>query len=540
MKHVLPVPVLVFACTAGGGTTIDPIPLDPRIEATPLVCEEPRGPEDPPWTRTVLGEDWRFAPDYHTPAWDLRRGGRGVIVADLDGDGILDLVVPQELEPTRVLLGVGDGTFAQGTMLPEEDGVRGAIGGSAADFDADGDTDVFLYGLVDTAVMLVNRGDATFDAVPHPEWDDPTFPGCGGSASWADFDLDGDLDLFYGRLGKAQGEVYTSCAKRMLVNAGGGVFLDESDRWLGADVQELRVLASGWHQFDDDPWPELYLVADAVMENLDSGGAAPTIGSDLLYDNDADGLRRKEVPSLELAIAGMGLAAGDLQPDGLVDLMIPDVDRLFVLVGVSGDVWIDYAAAWGLTPEPSIGQSVAWGGEWADLDADGLQDLLVTYGAIPGGSKEQPDEVHRALGAEGPFERVGAAWGWDDPEPTRGFVVADLNGDGWLDVVKRELGGVVMVDTSRCGAAATLVVSLRGEAGNPQAVGAKVRIEAGGVEQVRFVTAGSTSFASGGPAEVHFGLGDVEVVDELEVTWPDGGVSSYGAVEARQRLVVGR
>ncbi|MEQ1571787.1 MAG: CRTAC1 family protein [Myxococcota bacterium] len=498
-------------------------------------CADPGARESlGPWERVELGGGWVFDPAYHTASWNLRFGARGLVVADLDGDGHLDLVAPQVHEPTRLLWGDGRGGFTPGA-LPDLPELRGPTGGSAADWDGDGDLDLFLYGQgktpdtqgmpPGTPVMLENDGGGGFTATAHPEWDDPTLGGCGGSASFGDWDGDGDLDLLYGRLGMTlPSDQSYFCGTKLLQNDGGS-WTDVSDR-LPAPAKEIRVLASGFLPFDDDPEPELYLVADAVMEEI-----GITSGSNLLLDRVGDAYVAAEGTGLELVLAGMGLAAGDPNGDGRIDVMVPGVDELGVMMSVSPSTraWVDSSIVTGIAPGPE--QHSGWGGEWDDLDLDGWTDLALTYGAFADPQAEEPDEIYRGA-PDGTFTPVGAAWGFADRFPSRGFVVADLDEDGWPDLVKRELGGIVVTYLSRCGSAQGLQVSLSAGGPNPDAIGATVRARIGGRTQLRYVTAGSTSYQTGGPPIVSFGLGDSERVDDLEVTWPDGTVGSTGPVDA--------
>jgi hypothetical protein len=322
----------------------------------------------------------------------------------------------------------------------------------------------------------------------------------------------------------------------MLENQGDGTFTNLPSQ-LDNRAQELRVMASGWHQFDTDPYPELFLVADAIMEG--SGPEVPpVIGSDILVDNGPTGLVTADAPTLETVIAGMGLAAADVNHDGLVDIMVPGVGELAVLHSTDLGIWVNTSAALELWPIADEGQRIGWGGEYADMDNDGTDDMIVTYGSIPGGLSSEPDEIYLDQSPGNPFTRVGASWGFDDGMPSRGFIVADLNEDGWLDIIKRELGGIVMVHTSNCGAAAWMQIDLQSNDLNTRAIGATVSVFAGSDVVVRTVTAGSTSFASGGPPTLHFGLGDHESVDRIDVVWPDGSTSHYDTQESRQRLTI--
>jgi hypothetical protein len=116
--------------------------------------------------------------------------------------------------------------------------------------------------------------------------------------------------------------------------------------------------------------------------------------------------------------------------------------------------------------------------------------------------------------------------------------LTDLNRDGWLDIVKRELGGRVVVYESRCGNDHWIEVELEGPGENPSGVGATVRVVAGGIVQMRPILPGSTGFNSNGPAVAHFGLGDLDRVDGIEVVWPGGEVTHHPASPADARLTI--
>jgi hypothetical protein len=501
-----------------------------RVIRAPTACADP-APRSAlgAFERQELGLDWTFAEGWRTPGWDVRYGARGIVVGDFDRDGHLDVIAPQELETTRILMGAGDGHLSEAPeRLAPNPALTGAIGGATADWDADGDLDVFLYGQLTPALLLLNDGAGHFAVEVHPEWDVLRI-GCGGSAAFGDMDLDGDLDLFYGRMGWADPSgLAIACTNRLLVNEG-GAFVDRSEL-LPADVQAIRGTAGGFHQFDADLEPELYVVGLAEEEFY---------GTNLLLDRQPDGSwAALHGNGLDVPIAGMGMAAADTNDDGIMDVAIAGFEEIKYLQSVLPGVWANASAVAHLVPDPAVDQVVAWGGEFADYDLDGHLDVSFTFGTTLRSPLQQPDEIWRWEGDS--FVPTGAAWGVADREVNRGTITADLNEDGWPDWIKRELGGVVFLDVSRCGDASWLDVRLHQDTANPDAIGARVRVIVGDAHQDRTIVAGSTSLSSGGPPVAMFGLGAAEKVDRLEVTWPDGAVTTWGPQDARQVLEVSR
>ena len=516
--------VLAIAAGCSGPGTDADTGADPRIvEGAPHACPDPSARSVAPFDRIVVGDDW-------PPDGSQTLAGRGVSIDDLDGDGHLDLFVPRTIGPSRFLFGDGRGGFVDRSEAAHPTGIADAFGASSADFDADGDADLFVYRANSPAVVLRNAGDGTFVGEAHPEWDPDTL-GCGGSGTWGDLDLDGDLDLFYGRLGRYDEPVYRSCVSTLLLNDGTGAMTDDSDR-IPPYIHDVRVMASGFFEVDGDPWPELHVVVDLPQ----------VLEGDRLLDNDGTSLVELSGTGLEVDIAGMGLAAGDVNDDGVTDFAVPGIDHIAVLTSSTQAAgrWVDQSLNWGIVPDASVGQSVGWGGEFVDLDADGWLDLPMGYGTIPYAPQNaQPDEIYRNLGDGAGFERVGARWGFDDPFATRGFAVADLNEDGWPDIAKRDVGGVVAVYLSRCGDAHTLTVSLDDPSGaNPDAIGATVEVEIAGRTLSRTITAGSTSYASSGPPAALFGLGSADHVDAIRVRWPTGERTTHPGVAADQQIAI--
>jgi hypothetical protein len=159
-------------------------------------------------------------------------------------------------------------------------------------------------------------------------------------------------------------------------------------------------MVPAWLPLDDDPEPELYVVTD--VPNLLPGNR--------VFDNVGGALTQVDGHPLNVSIAGMGVAVGDLNDDGRVDVFVPGIDQLALLLS-TGDLWIDVAEAWGVAMNPDAGQHTAWSGALEDLDDDGHEDLVLPFGpTAEGGDANEPDqrdEVFRGV-ASGRRERVGA------------------------------------------------------------------------------------------------------------------------------------
>lgn len=504
------------ACTDGETDTSDTPTEDSRVHAGPArTCADPDARLSVgPWERTVYAADWwKVGPRY---------GGKGVTLEDFDGDGALDLFVPQSGGASHLLFGDGQGQFVEReeSVLSELSDVAGA---NASDLDFDGDQDLIVFGFRTAPAILWNDGSGVFTT----EFLATKAVGCGGTASLGDMDLDGDLDLLYGRLANEMANPVEACGSVLFENQD-GVFVDVSER-IPAELFDMKVMSSGWLQLDGDLWPELYLITDRPQ----------TFDGNRRADFDGTSFSVASGTGLEVDMAGMGLGVGDLNDDGIWDLVVPGIDEIVVLVSNPAGVWVNSASAFGVVPNRTLNQSWGWGGEFGDLDNDGDLDITMSFGAdVEQGYDAvdlQPDEVWVNDGTN-QFTPVAAAWGMDDTLSTRGVRLADVNGDGWLDVVKRELGGVVVTYVSRCGESHWLEIALNGPAGNPRGIGATVEIDVAGQTHRRPIESGSTGYNAYGPPTAHFGLAAHDQADAVRVLWPDGTTTHHPAVAA-DRLV---
>ena len=206
-------------------------------------------------------------------------------------------------------------------------------------------------------------------------------------------------------------------------------------------------------------------------------------------------------------------------------------------------VYISSAVSEGFAPLDESTQWVAWAVEYADLNNSGVEEALVIYGqeqlfAEISTPVEQADALFVRAGST--VSDAGPQWGFGDQTFGRGMTVADLNRDGHPDVIRRPVFDAATIDMPRCTGAAWTVVEPRQSTGNRRAIGARVQIEASGQQWVRWVRAGGTGLAGGGPPEVHIGLGSIDRIERLRIQWPDGVETVHTDLPTRHRLIITR
>jgi hypothetical protein len=497
---------------------------DPAPEP-PVVCADLAARDERPFDRTVLDGE---------PAEADRFWGAGVVAADLDGDRDVDLFVPGP-HAARLLRNTGGGAFVDDpAALPELDWTR-TVGAAAADVDGDRDLDLVVtrWGGEDWLLLGEDgafvHADAAFSIPSHSQ-----------SASFADADGDGDLDLAIGGHGPVEGGeqvVVTgpSDGTRLWLGDGTGGFTDAIDR-LSADVRDGYTYVVGWTDLDADGRADWLLANDYPL-------FIPTLAA---Y-NRGDRVVTAEDRGLGWVVAGMGLGTADVNEDGVDDFLLPAWNRIVAPLSTPGP-WIDAADALGLVVPDHPGDAwVGWGGDWVDVDLDGDLDALVSWGHLDtvgetgpsgGPTANAPDQRFTVyLQDDRQFVESAGALGLDDVGAWRGFSVADLNDDGWPDLIRRDLHGAVVIDVSRCGESAWIRVVPEPPA---NAVGAEVRVWVGDRVLRQIVHAGGTSLASGGPPEVRFGLGSAEFVDRVEIRWPDGAEDAVGPMPVRTTVHLAR
>jgi len=469
------------------------------------------------------------------PAADL--GGSiwpGAAIADVTGDGRPDVIAAFPIG-VELIQNLGAGWTIE---LLQVDGVDAAQARSVAatDLDADGDVDLFLGGeLGQPSRFLYNRGDGTFDSVPisgfaHRAW----------SAAFGDFTGDGRVDLF---IATYDAEMSLDA---ILSGAGGS-----------GQVLAVQGVDGSWSLLDG-------ALPDATADALSLQGAPLDIDADgdldvylvddfgpylvpnVLLLNDGRGhFAAAEETGAELAIYAMGAGVGDADGDGRPDLFVSDVGSPHYL-HTTADGVVDATEAAGAYVPPSPTNLTSWGVAMADLDQDGWDDVVVSYGGLGDGIdldalanadpdwEEASDEaslmLHNAGGER--FERLDSAF--TDVARARGLVVGDLDMDGRPDIVTYGKKFVHLF-TASGGCSPGVALTLRGPDGNTGAFGARVEATVAGRRTTHWLLPSTTAGQSA--LEVYVGTHGLPAEDVV-ITWPDGTTSDVSALEAGTRAVV--
>jgi hypothetical protein len=490
----------------------------------------------------------------------------GVAVIDYDSDGLPDLYFvnggrqPQLDKPdpsywNRLYRNRGGFRFEDVT---ERAGVRGEgylAGAAVADYDNDGDADLFVTG-VNRDLLYRNRGDGTFEDVTARAGLAPRLingrHAWGVTAGWFDFDRDGHLDLFVSNYvvwdpekepfcGDADGrkyraychpKYYQGLPSQLFRNNGDGTFSDVS-----AATGIAKVVSKGmgvaFADYDGDGDPDVLLANDTLPNFLfrnDGNGRFSEVAFQAGVAVNDDGR----------ALSSMGADFRDIDNDGQPDVWVTALaNETFPFYrnlgrGLFSDV--TYPTRLGAATM----QSAGWSNGVFDLDNDGRKDLVAACGDVQDNtelfSSLKSRQTNLVLQNEGKAAFVACPFG--TPALHRGAAFADFDRDGRVDVAVSRIGEVPVIYRNESGNGQHwLVLRLKGTRSNRDGLGAQVRVVTADGEQFNQSTT-AVGFASSSSPLVHFGLGGAAEAKLVEVRWPSGLVTRIESVKADGYLEV--
>jgi hypothetical protein len=463
----------------------------------------------------------------------------GAIIDDFDGDALLDVLVSSSdvFGPMHFYRNKGDGTFHESAEAAGLGGMVGGLNMNHADYDNDGDPDVLVlrgawwrqFGLHPNS-LLRNNGDGTFEDVTFAAGlAEPAYPT--QNAAWADYDNDGDVDLFVGN----EYDPFTLASSQLYRNNGDGTFTDVAAE--AGVTNDRYAKGSSWGDYDNDGWPDLYV---SNMSHLNR-----------LYHNNGDGTFTDvaEQAGVTRPVASFGAWFWDYNNDGALDIYVnayggrrlpPDLGsvaasylglphraelaRLYRGDGKGGFTDVTETSNVDLVTLPM-------GANFGDIDNDGWLDFYLGTG-YPYYEALTPNVLYR--NREGrDFADVTTAGGVGHLQKGHGVVFADLDNDGDQDLFE-QVGGQYPGDAYNNALWENpgfdrhwTKLKLIGETSNRAGIGARIKIEVndGGVSRTihRHVTSGGSFGAN--PYRLEIGLGAAERIDLLEIHWPTSGTT---------------
>ena len=542
--------------------------------------------------------------------------GAGIATGDYDNDGDVDIYAVSQDGPNRLFQQTAPWKFQDVTETAGQlDGANlKGTGAAFADVNNDGWLDLYVCNIDGHNMLFINQQDGTFQEQANQRGVD--YQGASTMCSFADYDRDGDLDMYlvnnriYSivdekrsiklRLVDGQRQVHPDFKDQyflltdpttgerklqeggqrdlLLQNDGQGNFT-EVGQTAGISGFDMGLSATWW-DYDNDGWMDLYVANDLKSP-------------DHLYRNQGDGTFRDVIAETvgHTSWFSMGADAADINNDGLMDFMVSDMSstthyKQKTTMGEMGK------SAWFLTmgqPRQFMRNSLyvnsaskrlheaanlsgldstdwSWSVKFGDLDSDMLVDVFVTNGI--GRNMNDSDsnlrfaqlvakEQHEAAEAqllEMPplkeenlvyrnsanlsFQNMSADWGLNHLGVSQGASVVDLDRDGDLDILVNNMNeplGVFRNDLNHNHN--NLLVQLKGQINNRFGLNAKITLVLGDQRLTRFMTS-ARGFMSADEPTVHFGLGTNESVDQLTIDWPNGYRQSFNNIQANQLVTI--
>ncbi len=503
-------------------------PIAPLL--TLLICHSVSGQT---FTNVSLQSGLNFQHSYpiilEEDAADIAGGGS---VADYDQDGDLDIFLVGGIGKANSLFeNLGNGQFSPVTSAGNLLSNYLGSGPLFTDVDGDKDLDLLIFSIQQLAEpfdndpdllgnrprLLTNDGQGVFTDTPTTSGFNSGMPSYG--AAMADFDKDGDLDMFMSHWDSLEAGF-----QLFWENDGTGSFSEVTAAYLGSQIVNLDPFSftPNITDINQDGWLDILLAADFGTSRifLSKGIILGQLEFDIV------------TPAVINDENGMGAAVGDYDNDGDMDWFVTSIwDPNGIAEGNWGTTGNRLYRNTGngtfedVTDAAGVRQGYwGWGACFADFNNDGYLDIYHENGFSVDTAIEFHNDPSRLFmsNGDGTFTESSAASGLDYTGQGRGVSCFDYDLDGDLDIlIMPNNDAVRLYRNDLASPSRYLSVILRDNGPNPFAIGARIRLITSAGQQMREVTAGS-NFVSNNPMRQHFGLGETALPNQLLITWPDG------------------
>jgi hypothetical protein len=474
--------------------------------------------------------------------------GSGVAINDLDNDGDLDIVLANHAGPNTILKNEGGLNFRT-----ERFAAGNSRTANIVDVDGDGLQDIVFTRRASAPNYWRNEDGKRFSLTVLPGVDKPLY-----AINWGDLDGDNDLD-FVG--GTYDASLLTDFGADFLSSGTAGVYYYENSDGkykatrLADGAQAMALILPDLNEDgspdilvgndfgvpdyawlrDGDGWQEAtfetisHSTMSLALGDVDNSGSFEIFSTDMMPYNDD--------PATEAAWAPiMADMMDDPHPQGDPQIMANVLQMNLPVLGYKNTAGPRGIAATGWS----------WSSKFGDLDQDGYLDLYAvngfieytTFGHLPDHELVEENQALRNSG-NGYFEPV-PEWGLGSQESGRGMSMADLDGDGDLDIVVNNLRGLAQLfENQLCTGDSLQVDLIWPSSGNVRALGAELALHTSQGTLYRSVKAAG-GYLSGDPARIHFGFPQDTELHWLEIRWPDGKTTIVEDIDAGSLISIKR
>ncbi len=563
-KQCLFILLLFSLLFAHCGKEETPEPVAPEPELYSMATPTPL-PEVPPITFENItkeaGIDFKHTAGYSGKKYMPETMGAGGGFFDYDNDGDLDLFLvnsryfaPEDQNKPAATCALyendGTGRFTDVTQQAGLDISLYGMGCTMADVDGDHDQDLFITAAIDGNRYFENNGDGTFTdhtnkvGLQSPQWKDEqgrTYNYWSTGAAFFDYDKDHDLDLvvcnyiewsiendiYTTRDGMGKSfttpDLYQGQTCLLYQNQGDGTFEDVTQQ-AGLYNPEGKSLGIAIFDFNSNGYLDFAVSNDSQPNNLyvnqqDGAFVDKALTAGVAYDENGR------------ARAGMGIDVARWNRETPAIAIGNFSHEPVSLYNMENTLFFVDAAGRARISRPSL-LSLTFGLVFFDYNLDGYLDLALANGHIEPDIHKVEKEVKHAQPPQLFLNRGGKRFeevtyrvgdGFAKPMVGRGLAYGDIDLDGDLDLLFTECNGPARLLRNENAALLNhhLRIKLIGNPPNTDAIGAEVRVTAGGTTQMQMVRTGS-SYLSQSELALTFGLGDHEEIESLHITWPDG------------------